>query len=128
MAIFDLARRAGTVRVQPRSARSFGRESQRARAAIVSIALLGTALVASHPELFSDLFARAFRRDLAGGPQYPLATLVEKAEAASAAGNAKEVAHLCAAIVHGYPDHPVAEPAHVRMVQAYMARRAAPME
>jgi TolA-binding protein len=48
----------------------------------------------------------------------PIDTLLRAVEAAADTGGTGEVARLCAAILDQYPDHPVAEPALLRLVQA----------
>src|SRR6185436_16773965 len=53
--------------------------------------------------------------------QVPLANLVEQVEEAADAGRQDEVARLCAAIMRLDPEHPIAEPAQVRRIQALIA-------
>jgi TolA-binding protein len=94
--------------------------SWRLRAGLVSVALVAGAWAASHPTALVDWAARPRGAPRPEPGAEPLETLVSRVEAASAAERHAEVALLCEKIVAGYADHPVVEPARVRLVQAYM--------
>lgn len=94
--------------------------SWRTRAALLSLVLVAGAWAASHPTALSDWASHPREEDADHVAEAPLEVLVRLVEEASAADRQDEVVRLCKAIIDGYPDHPVVEPARVRLLQASM--------
>ena len=101
-------------------ARDRWRESWRLRALLLAGVLVAGAWAASHPGALVEWATRPRATAAVPDSTEALGDLVRQVEEASAAGQHAEVARLCATIVEGYPDHPVAEPARVRYLQASM--------
>ena len=104
----------------PERPRGTTREPWRLRAALLSAVLVAGAWAASHPSALVDWATRPRTATVVPDSVAALEVLVRQVEEASAVGDHAEVARLCDVIVEGYPDHPVAEPARVRLLQASM--------
>ncbi len=82
--------------------------------------MCGIAL-ASHPQVVTRHLG-AFNASAAGTANGPsLDALVQQVESAAAAGRESEVQDACARLIAQYPDHPLVEPAYVRLVQGLVA-------
>ena len=88
------------------------------RSTLVCAALVATAVVAK--QLPGWLERGSARRAAESAPEVaqPLDTLLRAIETAADSGATRDVERLCATIVEQYPDHPVAEPAMLRLLQA----------
>lgn len=90
------------------------------RSALVCAALVATAVTGK--KLPGWIEAATARRGAESAPAVaqPLDVVLRAVEAAADSGATVEVERLCALLVEQFPDHPVAEPAMLRLLQARM--------
>ncbi len=88
------------------------------RSALVCGALMATVALGSRIPLWLRSHVAAVSNPPANVVAEPLDALLRGVEAAADSGATGDVAARCEAIVNGYPEHPVVEPALLRLVQA----------
>lgn len=83
--------------------------------------LLGGLYAARHAEVVPEFARRWQPASESQVESEPIDALFQQLEAAAQAGSMPEVEALCRSITTQHPEHPWAEPAHVRIVQARVA-------
>lgn len=93
----------------------------RLRSAGLCALLVCGGAIARHPETVLGRFG-LLPSDSNASPYGPsIDALVQEVEAAAAAGHESDVQDACARLIAQYPDHPMVEPAYVRLVQGLVA-------
>lgn len=88
------------------------------RSTLVCAALVGTAVLGKQLPVWIEHAPALRAAESPPAVVQPLDVLLRAVEAAADSGATSDVEQLCATIVEQYPDHPVTEPAMLRLLQA----------
>lgn len=89
--------------------------------AALCVILLGGLYAARHAEVVPEMARRWQPASEASVDVEPIDALIQQLEVAATSGTLPEVERLCRLISTQHPDHPWAEPAHVRVLQTRVA-------